>query len=226
MQTFPNSTERSSDFNSTSNLVLTKSIPRHCFVFSKNWQTSSFSMNFNVQNMSKQEGFTNSEWCLTPDPWSGQSAWSGDGMTPHQGTWVRAGVTNHSPVLDPDWPMGGERDIANTGMTGNRSWPPSLSQARPAFLSQAQYIKYFFQPSPYILANKSLDIFTNKHRETRPSSRLNSEVYKTLRPSTLRWCFNEARCLQLTLPPLSPSCVRVLVSKSRWHCGEMQRAPV
>ena len=67
MQTFPNSTERSSDFNSTSNLVLTKSITRHCFIFSKNWQTSGFSMNFNVQNMSKQR-FTNFGWWLTQDP--------------------------------------------------------------------------------------------------------------------------------------------------------------
>ena len=46
----------------------------------------------------------------------------------------------------------------------------SQAPHRPHFLSLAQYINYFFQPSPYILANKSLDILANKHNIYSPDT--------------------------------------------------------
>ena len=149
MQTFPNSTERSSDFNSTSNLVLTKTIPRHCFIFSKNWQTSGFSMNFNKCKTCPSRDLQTLDGDWPKIPFSGQSAWSGDGMTQHQGTWVREVVTNSSRVLDPHWPIGGERDIANTGMTGNRSWPVPLSGPPGLFISGSIYQIFFPAVSIY-----------------------------------------------------------------------------
>ena len=145
MQTFPNSTERSSDFNSTSNLVLTKTLRRHCLMLSKNWQTSSFLwISKHVQRTSP-----NYRWCLTQDPPPPRVRvvrWWHDTAS---GTRVREELTNPSPALAPPWPMGGERDIANTGMTGNRSWPVPLSGPPGLFISGSIYQIFFPAVSIY-----------------------------------------------------------------------------
>ena len=133
MQTFPNSTERSSDFNSHVKFGVNKKYsPSYCFIFSKNWQTSSFIWISEFKTCPRDLQSMESVWPKISVEWSGQC----NGMTLHQGPQVREGWTNLSPVLDPHWPMRGEHDIANT-----RAWlaiapGPSLSlrPARPFYL--------------------------------------------------------------------------------------------
>ena len=145
-----------------------------------------------------------SVWPKTRSEWSGQC----DGMTLHQGTQVREGWTNHSRVL-------ARTDQWEASMTlPTQAWlaiapGPALSQARPAFLSPAQYIKYFFQPSPYILANKSLDIFTNKLRpETK--FKIRRWGYENAKSLWLWWCPNVTPGSVFTAdPPPAPHGVDV-----------------
>ena len=160
MQTFPNSTERSSDFNSTSNLVLTKSIPPAMALYlAKNGKclvSYEFHCSKHVQGIYKV-------WRVF-DPRPGPSG-QVSVMAWHCIRALRSG--RDGPITAEYWTLTDQWEASMTLPT--QAWlaiapGPALSQARPAFLSPAQYIKYFFQPSPYILANKSLDIFTNKLR--------------------------------------------------------------
>ena len=111
-----------------------------------------------------------SVWPKTRSEWSGQC----DGMTLHQGTQVRQGWTNHSRVLDPYWPMGGEHDIANTGMTGNRSWPGPLS-GPPGLFYLRLNISNIFSSRLHIFWPTSHWIFSPTNLDPRPSSRLDAK---------------------------------------------------
>ena len=217
MQTFPNSTERSSDFNSTSNLVLTKTIPRRCLMLSENWQTSSFLW----ISMIKTCPGDFSKLSMVFDPRSpSSSGQSGQVMAWHSIRDPDQGGTDQSqPSIGPA--------LTNRGRAWHcqhwHDWQsllarPSLRPARPFYLRLN--ISNIFSSRLHIFWPTSHWIFspTNTQRVTRPSSRLNAKVGDVLMQ-------HQAPCLQLTLPPHSMvcTCFGFQVSATMWwlsaECG-------